>query len=166
VAEFESAYHVCRKAGAFELEPRAASIESALKLYTGDLLASWSQDWCQIVRDRLHEHYLVMLDALAEHYELAASYDDVYRFTERLLELDAAHERTHRRLMRVFLKIGDRTRALRQFDRCAEALKRELGVEPGPKTLAVLEHICERRSAHHRRPTHRAASMASEGLRS
>jgi DNA-binding SARP family transcriptional activator len=82
-----------------------------------------------------------MLDRLAGFHEQDGGYDDVLRLAERLLASDPAHERTHRRLMRVYLKTGDRTNALRQYFRCVDALDSELGVGPGPKTQAVLARI-------------------------
>ncbi|MGA7305457.1 MAG: bacterial transcriptional activator domain-containing protein [Rhodothermales bacterium] len=141
VAEFEAAYRLSRKADSFELRPHITAIDKAVRLYTDCLLANWSQDWCVTERDRLHRHYLAMLDRLAGFHEQDGGYDDVLRLAERLLASDPAHERTHRRLMRVYLKTGDRTNALRQYFRCVDALDSELGVGPGPKTQAVLARI-------------------------
>jgi DNA-binding SARP family transcriptional activator len=40
---------------------------------------------------------------------------------------------------------GDRTAALQQFERCVEALKKELNVGPTQNTLKLYEQICEDR---------------------
>jgi len=141
VSEFETAYRLSQNADPLELRKHIRAIDRAVRLYAGCLLANWSQDWCIAARDRLHLHYLAMLDKLASFHERHGGYDDVFRFTERLLQSDPAHERTHRRLMRVYMRMGDRTNALRQYDRCVVALRSELGIEPGVKTRAVLDQV-------------------------
>ena len=51
-------------------------------------------------------------------------------------------ERTHRRMVRIYYKSGERTAALRQYERCVEALNDELGVEPARETVELYEQIC------------------------
>jgi DNA-binding SARP family transcriptional activator len=58
-----------------------------------------------------------------------------------ILRYDPARERTHRQLMHLYSLAGDRTSALRQFERCAHALKQELGVKPERKTVELYERI-------------------------
>ena len=146
VTPFERAHSISRRKLASELTAAdARDIDRAIQVYSGCLLANWNREWCVSARDRFHHHYLAMLDRLAEYQEIHVDHVSVLALAERLLESDPAHERTHRRLMRVYLKIGDRTNALRQYRRCVDALRNELGVEPGPKTMAVLARICDGR---------------------
>ena len=42
---------------------------------------------------------------------------------------------------RTFYLSGDRTEALRQYERCAAALAAELGVKPGRRTVALHEQL-------------------------
>jgi DNA-binding SARP family transcriptional activator len=146
VAPFERADSISRRKLASELTAAdAQDIDRAIHVYSGCLLANWNREWCVSARDRFHHHYLAMLDKLAEYQEIHVDHVSALALAERLLESDPAHERTHRRLMRVYLKIGDRTNALRQYRPCVDALRNELGVEPGPKTMAVLARICDGR---------------------
>jgi DNA-binding SARP family transcriptional activator len=43
--------------------------------------------------------------------------------------------------MRLYYLVGDRTAALRQYERCAEILRRELAVEPAASTIALYQQI-------------------------
>ncbi len=52
-----------------------------------------------------------------------------------------ARESTHRRLMRLYYRAGDRTAALRQYDHCVAALNEELGVKPSRLTVEVYNQI-------------------------
>src|SRR5262249_55246591 len=55
------------------------------------------------------------------------------------LAVDELAEEIHRRLIQLYAFGGDRGAALRQFERCSDALERELGLSPLPETRAVYE---------------------------
>jgi DNA-binding SARP family transcriptional activator len=118
-----------------------AALTQAVELYQGDLLEGWYQDWCLFERERLQVAYLAMLNELVSHFEQHQAYDIASSFAERILRCDAAHERAHRRLMRLYYLRGDRTAALRQYDRCRAALADELDAAPAHETDALREQI-------------------------
>jgi len=60
---------------------------------------------------------------------------------ELLLRQDPARERTHYLLMRLHYLGGDRAAAIRQFQRCAAALQKELGVSPSRRTLEFYNQV-------------------------
>ena len=62
-------------------------------------------------------------------------------YAGNILKYDPARERTHRQLMRIYYLLGDRTAALRQYERCVGALKRELGVNPERRTVDLHQQI-------------------------
>lgn len=124
------------------VEARVAAVAAdAVQRYAGDLLEGWYQDWCLFERERLQLLYLALLDRLTGHCERERQYAAGIAYAARILQLDHAQERAHRRLMRLYCLAGDRTAALRQFDRCRAALREELGVEPGKRTTALRDQI-------------------------
>ena len=122
-------------------EGQAQSIEQAVALYRGELLDDWYQDWCLYERERLQHLYLAMLDKLMDYCEMHGTYENGLVFGERILQYDRARERTHRRLMRLHYLAGDRTSALRQYQKCAAILQEELDVEPAQTTRLVHDLI-------------------------
>jgi DNA-binding SARP family transcriptional activator len=122
-----------------------ATLRDAVEIYDGDLLEGWYQDWCLFGRERLQSMYLVMLDKLMVACETKKDYQAGMTYGARALAVDRAREYTHRRLMRLFYLDGDRTGALRQFERCRSALQQELGVEPAATTTALYQMICSDR---------------------
>ena len=60
---------------------------------------------------------------------------------ERLLQSDPASEEAHRALMRTHLRRGRTNAALRQFEQCKEALRRELRAEPDAQTRRLCHSI-------------------------
>lgn len=119
----------------------AEELRRAVSLYAGSLLEGWYQDWCLYHRERLENNYMAMLDKLMAYSEGHRDYEAGLAFGERLLHQDRARERTYYRLMRLHYLAGDRAGALRQFQRCATALKEELGVEPAKRTVELRDQI-------------------------
>jgi DNA-binding SARP family transcriptional activator len=141
-AELDAAFAATRDVRGRDLDPeQAEALRQAVSSYRGDLLEGWYHDWCVFERERLQSTYLAMLDKLMEHAEAAGAFDEGIAYGNTLLRLDRARERTHRRLMRLHALGGDRTGAIRQFERCSTALREELDVPPSPRTLALLAQI-------------------------
>jgi DNA-binding SARP family transcriptional activator len=156
VAVLEEGYERARGASGHVLDaPRVAGLRQAVDLYRGDLLEGWFQDWCLYERERLQNMYLAMLDKLIDHCEAHHQYEDGLAFGVEILRYDQARERTHRRMMRLYYLAGNRTAALRQYEHCVQALRRELAVGPAARTVALYEQI---RAEHVPIPMGRAAT--------
>jgi DNA-binding SARP family transcriptional activator len=120
---------------------QAASLQVAVELYRGDLLEGWYQDWCLFERELLQNKYLIILDKLLGYCLSHQEYDAGQHYGSLILRYDRARESTHRQLMRMLHLAGDRTGALRQYERCVSALREELGVQPDSLTRALYEEI-------------------------
>jgi DNA-binding SARP family transcriptional activator len=142
VAMLEESYaHALDSPGEVLDATAAAELRRAVELYQGELLEGWYQDWCLFERERLHNMYLAMLDKLMALYEARGEYEAALLYGQRVLACDRAHERTHQRLIRLYCLAGDRSAALRQGERCVEALRRDLDVQPSRQTLALLAQV-------------------------
>jgi DNA-binding SARP family transcriptional activator len=142
VAVLDSALELCQAAAARDLTlDQADALREAAKIYQGELLESWTQEWCLYERERLAIGHLQVLDKLMEFCEAQRAYDEAVEYGAEILRVDPARERTHRSLMRLHYLAGDRAMAVRQFVRCREALHNELNVEPSARTRAVYEQV-------------------------
>lgn len=142
VAEFEKVWDQTQNTPAPGLDEKQVSVlERAVRLYRGDLLEGWYQDWCDSERARFHLMQLSMLDKLVLYHGRYRNDERVLHYGELALQLDGAHERTHQQLMRLHFARGDRTAALRQFERCVAALQDELGAQPSPETTDLYRRI-------------------------
>jgi DNA-binding SARP family transcriptional activator len=122
-------------------EGQVLRLRRGADLYRADLLEGWYTDWFVYERERLRNLYLHALDKLLAHSEAHGLTEDGLFYGERILAHDRAHESTHWRMMRLHLLAGDRTRALRQFDRCVVALREELDIEPSGSLIVFREQI-------------------------
>lgn len=115
-------------------ETAVNNLTKAVDLYHGDLLEGWYQNWCLFERERYRQMLLLMLDKLMTYYEDRGAYEVAITYGMEILRCDLARERTHRQLMRLYYFAGDRTGALRLYERCKTILHDELGVKPGAAT--------------------------------
>lgn len=144
VVVFEQAFiQVKDRPGAFLSEGDVHALTEAVDVYHGDLLEGWYQDWCLFERERLQQMLLMMLDKLMEHCEGFGAFEEGIVYGTQILRYDLARERTHRRLMRLYYLAGDRTGALRQYERCMAVLHEELGVKPAQLTELLYRQIQE-----------------------
>ena len=126
-------------------EPEA--VAEAIRLYRGPLMAGFAirdaafMEWLESERTRLQDLAASALYRIAKHYKAAASYDESLAMARRLLDLNPLREKAHRLIMRIHAKSGDRAQALLQYQRCADLLHRELGVEPDFITIRTYEEI-------------------------
>lgn len=142
VAEFEQAFRLLQHQPGNQLDQTLIDrLRTAVDLYQADLLEGWYQDWCVYERERFQNMYLTMLDRLMIVCEQHQQYDAGLDYGARILRCDRAHERTHRRLMSLYYRSGDRAAALRQYQRCRSVLQEELGVEPSRTTSLLYSQI-------------------------
>lgn len=142
VAVFEQAFYRVQGVPGKELEyQQVQTLRNAVNLYRGGLQESWYQDWYLTERERFQHLYLIMLDKLMGHCEAHNDYEAGLAYGALVLRCERARERTHQRLMRLNCLAGDRTAALRQYERCVCALEEELGVKPARRTLRLYQQI-------------------------
>lgn len=132
---------VINKAGAELSQQQAEMVADATQLYQGDLLDGWYQDWCLYERERLQNIYLALLNKLMDYCEETQAYEQGLAHGAQILRYDRAREQTHRGMMRLYFLAGDRTAALRQYQRCVEILEEELAVPPTDLTLSLQEQL-------------------------
>ena len=113
----------------------------AAELYRGELLEGTSSEWCLSERERYRQHYLKIVDALLLIYEVRKEFDRGIACAMRSLEVDPARESTYRALMRLLFMNGDRTSALRAYERCVAVIQEEFGVLPEAETEALVAEI-------------------------
>jgi DNA-binding transcriptional activator of the SARP family len=132
VKTFERIYQFCKGLPENEISLDQYNLmKGALELYQGDLLEGCYHNWCTTEREYLKEKLLFIGEKLIGYCEAKQDYMTGIEFANWMLKHDPAHERTHIRIMRMQYISGNRSEALRQYERCSVALRNELNVEPG-----------------------------------
>jgi DNA-binding SARP family transcriptional activator len=142
VVSFELAYAAAKETPGRRLTTgQAESLQQAVALYTSDLLEGWYQEWCLLERERLQQLYLMALDKLVAYSEVHGAFEAGLGYGAQILHYDRTREYTHCQLMRLYYLAGDRTGALRQYERCVAALKEEMDIEPAPETVELYQLV-------------------------
>jgi len=88
--------------------------------------------------DRVRKIYEAELDRLTEQNAKPEARAAAAR---RLINFEPIHEGAVRSLMKAFAQMGDRAQAVREFERCRQALHTVLDLPPSNETTAVYEAI-------------------------
>jgi DNA-binding SARP family transcriptional activator len=129
-----------RRAG--DVEGAARAYRAAAALYEGDLFEDDPyEEWMSGRRRYLRETHLTALGELADCESALGDPSAAIALCRQALLLEPEREEAHRRLMIAYARVGQRAQALRQFDLCAEALRRRLQTAPSPETAALHERI-------------------------
>lgn len=131
-----------------QAKPVSGGPEKALALYVGDFLQGFFvqeapdfEEWVSKQRLYLHEMALGAMNNQTLWYQQQGQYAQAIQMANRLLAFDPWREVTHRQLMLLYVRNGQRSAALAQYEHCRRMLDRELGVEPAPETVALYERI-------------------------
>lgn len=145
------AEHVWSDVVAFRHSAEDGGVEGfrrAVVLYRGAFLEGFSlpdspeyEAWVAQEQRACERLYLRALATLLEESAASGDFEAAIVYAQRYLETDDLAEDIHRRLMELYAASGDRSAALRQFERCTAILERELNVSPLPETQAVYQAI-------------------------
>jgi DNA-binding SARP family transcriptional activator len=114
----------------------------AEKLYRGDYLEDdLYEDWTLLQREALKDIYLTILIRLAEDSFRQTDFQGCIAYCQKILAKDSCREDAYRELMRCYSRLGQRHRALRWFELCAQTMKRELGVAPENQTTDLYQRL-------------------------
>lgn len=116
--------------------------EKAAELYRGDfLIEELYEEWTRIERERLAGAYTDLLRRLAANYMETGQLQESVQTCYQALEKDRCDEHTHRLLMKCYVRLGQRVRALRQYGLCEQALESECGTVPSPEIRTLYASI-------------------------
>jgi len=130
-----------------------SSLEQGATLYRGDFLEGFYlneaafEEWSVGERERLRELAVEAIARLLEHQHQDSAAATAIHTALRLLRLDGTQEAVHRTLIRLYARQGRRAEALRQYQVCVNALRRELGIEPEAETVRLYREIVQKRPA-------------------
>jgi DNA-binding SARP family transcriptional activator/tetratricopeptide (TPR) repeat protein len=117
------------------------ALARAASLYDGALLddvvveTGTFDDWLVPTRDRLRQAATTVMAKLLQRQIVAGAADAAIATSTRLLSVDPLQEIAHRALIRLYAETGRRAEATRQYQACADLLRRELQAEPEPATV-------------------------------
>jgi predicted ATPase/DNA-binding SARP family transcriptional activator len=123
-----------------EGRPLEAIIED-VGFYRGELLPGFYDEWVSLERDRLLSAYHQKMNCLLERLIQSRRWDEVIKWGEDWIRLGFSPEPAYRALLKAYAGLGNQGMISITYQRCKEALDRDLGVDPSPGTVQLYEQI-------------------------
>jgi DNA-binding SARP family transcriptional activator len=122
-------------------------LEVAAELYRGELLddvcieSEPFDEWLQQERSVWRQRAIAVLIKVSTIATTNADHGVSIRAARRVVHFDPWNEGGQRLLIAALHAAGQRGEAARQWRRCRETLKQELGIEPDPETTALADRL-------------------------
>lgn len=134
-------------------------LEAAVRLYKGDLLEGFYDDWALPDRERLRGSFLNAVERLSELTMSRGDYETALIHSRRLTQHDPFREEGHRRVMRLAVLLGRHNDAIRQYQLCRRTLIDELNTEPSKATRELYRATLRERESAHQGPAVASGSL-------
>ncbi len=115
-----------------------------VRLYRGELLPGFYDEWVVIERERLQTAYQQKMNTLLDRLIQDKQWEDALKWGEEWIRLGYSPEPAYRGMMSAYAGMGDQGMVSATYRRCVEAMERELGLEPSPETRKLYEQILDR----------------------
>jgi DNA-binding SARP family transcriptional activator len=112
----------------------ADGMRFAVDLYSGEFLAGEKADWLLPIRVKLACARACALEVMIEDFLARKNYAAALSYGLDLVESERGHEHGTRLVMQCFAALGQRTRAIEQYQLLKEYLEEQIGVEPTLET--------------------------------
>lgn len=123
-------------------EQAIALLEEAIQLYRGDFVEDLIEgEWFLLPREELRRKYLNALLDLGALLFSQGRYDNAAETYRRAIEKENMLEAAHRELMRCYARLGERGRALRQYQALQNLMQTEFDSTPAPESIAIYERL-------------------------
>ncbi|HNS01227.1 MAG TPA: BTAD domain-containing putative transcriptional regulator [Anaerolineae bacterium] len=121
--------------------PTPADLTPLVAVYGGELLPGFYDEWTMLERERVQAVYERRMAQLLELLVAGRDWTQTATWAERWIALGSTPETAYRSLMIAHAALGDLAAMSAAYQRCVEALWRDLGVEPSEQTTALVEQL-------------------------
>ncbi|KPJ72045.1 hypothetical protein AMJ52_07660 [candidate division TA06 bacterium DG_78] len=115
--------------------------QEAITLYKGDFLPELYGMSIEEKQRELKGKMKQLLYWLAHRSCERLEWQEAISFARRLIALDSSNESAHRIIIRGLWQQGDRTGAIRQFERLGDSLEKEFNISPSQETVELYKKI-------------------------
>jgi len=117
------------------------TLEEMEALYTGDYLEGEDYPWAYFERESLEKLYLQCLIKLSKQYIEKKQFDKAESKLTKAYGKNPYEEIITELLLRLYMEIGEKSKAVRHFNAYSKLLKEELGIEPDDKLYEFYQSV-------------------------
>lgn len=126
---------------AVRLDSPAQTLIDIVSVYAGEFLPGFYDDWIALERERLQALFERQIERLIDQLLAEQRWRDVVDWAERWIALGQVPESAYRALMTAHFNLGHASHVAAVYQRCAEALRKDLDVEPSDRTRALYQQL-------------------------
>ena len=130
-----------RELNAPDYHARVGAEEFDPALFSQQLLPGWYEDWVNEQREQLRQTSLHALEALVKLAIDRNAFDAAIHAALLAVAQEPLRESAHRLLMEAHLREGNRSEAIRQFQRYRTLLWEELRMPPSQRMRTLITHL-------------------------
>ena len=132
---------VVRLEAKVEDETPLVELIEIVSLYEGELLPGFYDDWIILERERLQSLFETRMDLLINRLVKMQNWSEVIEWSERWIASGSVPEPAYRNLMIAHAGRGAMSSVAAAYQRCEEAMRDELGLEPSEATQVLFEQL-------------------------
>lgn len=123
------------------IETTADDLIEALANYRGELLPGFYDEWITLERERLQAMFERKMEQLLDRLIAAQRWSETLEWGEKWIAFGQTPEPAYRAMMQAHAALGNMAKVAATFERCMQALRTDLGVEPSEQTRALYESV-------------------------
>ena len=100
-------------------------------------------DWVLPEQETLREARIIAMERLVAFHRVEGHLSQAINWAQRALKLDPLREHLHLAIIECRQAMGDRALAIRQYQVCADVLRREIGVAPSPQVQRLFASLSD-----------------------
>ncbi|MFQ5922507.1 MAG: BTAD domain-containing putative transcriptional regulator [Anaerolineales bacterium] len=116
-------------------------LETEVSVYEGELLPGFYEDWIFLERDRLNAAFERKMQCLLTQLLQEQRWTEVLNWSERWIAQGHVPEAAYRALMMAHAAAGELSKVETAYQRCVEALRQEVGVDPSEDTAHLYKSL-------------------------
>ncbi|HEX2036418.1 MAG TPA: tetratricopeptide repeat protein [Chloroflexota bacterium] len=140
VARFERRLHAAGQPGISQAE-RRAHLAAAVAEYGGLFFPECGAEWGVVIRSRLERRYALALAQLVDADWAVGDYRACLAWCERLLEVEAADEAVHCRVLECYARLGEPLAGVLHYRRYARELAEQEHGGPSTRVAGIVRHL-------------------------
>lgn len=137
--QFEAALQAARQAS--DAAESTLSLQRAVALYRGPLLAGYDDPWVQSERELLAQEYLETLRLLVKQLARARDFPQAVEYARLAVQTAPLFEEAHHDLIRLYIAAGQPSAALNQYRDLKHILLETMGAQPSPATRDLIRQL-------------------------
>ncbi len=103
--------------------------EKIFDLYNGDYFEGEDYVWAEVERERYIEGYIRILYMVSEYYESKQLYAKAEKYLKLIIQENALLDEIHKRLMKLYMKMGDYNSLKEHYNKVQKIYREELGID-------------------------------------